>query len=115
MGVIFKSAVGLGAVYFAMFAPTVKSDEMAATASLCAAAAQSRQADEAPLRARWAAAGCVLAVSAQAQRLTAASPPPPPAAATARAKAVSGALTEADLREPWFGPTATGRKTAKRG
>ncbi len=116
MGFLFKSAVGLGSVYFFMFAPTLNRDEVSAATSLCAAAMQSRLADEAPLRAQWAAAGCVLAVSAQAQRATAI-PPPPLArlAAPARAKAASGALTEADLREPWFGPSANLRKSAKRG
>ncbi len=114
MGFIFKSAVGLGGVYFAMFAPTLNSNEVSATTSLCAAAMQSRLADEAPLRAQWAAAGCVLAVSAQAQR-AAAIPPPSFARPAAPAKGASGALTQADLREPWFGPSGNAKKSAKRG
>jgi hypothetical protein len=115
MGFIFKSAAGLGAVYFAMFAPALNSNDMAATASLCAAAAQSRLANEASLRAHWAAAGCVLAVSAQAQKGAVPPPRATPAAAPPRAKIAAGGLSDADLREPWFGPTGNPRKSAKRG
>jgi hypothetical protein len=112
MGVLFKSAIGLGAVYFAMFAPTLKSDEVAATAGQCANAARLQLAGDAALRAQWAAAGCALGVSAQAQKL---GPPAVAAPAPVRAAPKRGALSEADLREPWVGPAAPARKSAKRG
>ena len=117
MSFVFKSTIGLGAVYFAMFAPALKSSDVAPTASLCAGAVQAQFAGEADLRARWSAAGCALAISAQSQRLTA-----PLAAASkltaapAPARRPAGSLTEADLREPWFGPSAHSlRKAGRRG
>jgi hypothetical protein len=122
MGVLFKSAIGLGAVYLAMFGPALKSADVGATASLCGNAAQARLAGDESLRAQLAAAGCVVKVAAESERLAKAtalkvalparvaqpSPPPPPAP-----KVRPGTLTESDLAEPWFGPAP--RKSAKRG
>lgn len=113
MGVLLKSAVGLGAVYFAMFAPALKSDEVLATADPCVKAARLQLADATALRARWAAAGCALSVGAQAQTFVGPTLPPPERPARATPK--PGALTEADLQEPWFGPAPPTRKSSKRG
>src|SRR5947209_16701435 len=112
MGVLFKSAVGLGAVYFAMFGPALKSDEVVATAGRCANAARLQLAGDAALRANLTAAGCALAVSAQAQKL---GPPAVPAPAPAPAAPRQGALTEADLQVPWFGPAPPARKSPRQG
>ncbi len=117
MGVIFKSTIGLGVVYFAMFGTALKPGEVASTAALCASAAQAQIVGEATLHGQWAGAGCAIELGAQAERVIA-----PVAAPTGRAtpaappaKSVAGSLTENDLREPWFGPGPLQRKAAQRG
>jgi hypothetical protein len=121
MGMFLKSAVGLGVVYFAMFGPAIKPADIGPTASLCGAAAQARIAGDEGLSAQWAAAGCVMKIAAQTQRVAKApppkpAPPPPPAPpAPSAAKPASGTLTEADLTAPWFGPARPSRKSARRG
>jgi hypothetical protein len=116
MGFLFKSAIGLGAVYFAMFGQALRSDEAGSAASLCANAASERLAGDSGLGAQWRAAGCAVAVTAAVQH---ASAPPPavaaPAAPPPQAKPRSGSLTEADLAAPWFGPARIPRKAARRG
>jgi hypothetical protein len=124
MGMLLKSAIGLGAVYIAMFAPAIRSADMAPVANLgpaanlCAAAARAQLAGDASLRAQWSAAGCAVKL-VEAQRAVSAAPPkaapPPPKPAPPARKAVSGMLTEADLAEPWFGPARPLRKSAGRG
>jgi hypothetical protein len=116
MGFLFKSAIGLGAVYFAMFGQALRSDEAASTASLCANAASARLAGDSGLRAQWRAAGCAVTAASLVERapLAPVSAPrlaPPPT----RAKPRSGTLTQADLAEPWFGPARIPRKGARRG
>ena len=116
MGFILKSAVGLGVVYFAMFGPAFKDVDVAPTASLCGEAAQARIAGDASLAAQFAAAGCVVKVATEAQRIVKAAPAPaPPPPPPPVAKPAAGTLTEADLAEPWFGPARLTRKSAKRG
>jgi hypothetical protein len=110
MSFIFKSAMGLGAVYFAMFSPALKSGEIAPTAALCASAAQARVNGDASLRGQWAAAGCALRLGAETQRLIASTATPP-----LPVRSAVGSLTDDDLREPWFGPGQLQRKAAKRG
>jgi len=114
MGFLFKSAIGLGAVYFAMFGQAPRSEGVGAAASLCAGAASQRLAGDASLSAQASAAGCAVAAVSLAQQTRAAAPPlagPPPQ----QAKPHFGALTEADLAEPWFGPVRAPRKAARRG
>jgi hypothetical protein len=120
MGMFLKSAIGLGAVYIAMFAPAVRSVDVVPAANLCGAAARAQFEGDASLRAQWTAAGCAAklieaqrAVSAPAAKPAPAAPKPSPAAAPA--KPVSGTLTEADLAEPWFGPGRVMRKSGRRG
>jgi hypothetical protein len=122
MGFLFKSAIGLGAVYFAMFGPALRSDGAASTASLCASAATERLAGDSTLRAQWRTAGCAVAAAGLVQNVnlvarTSAAVPvaAPPIASPARARPRSGVLTEADLAEPWFGPARIPRKAARRG
>ena len=123
MGFLFKSAIVLGAVYFAMFGQALRSDEVGSAANLCANAASQRLAGDSSLSAQWRAAGCAVAVAAAAQHASAPAPaaaPPPrqanPGQANPRqAKPRSGTLTEADLAEPWFGPARIPRKAARRG
>jgi hypothetical protein len=100
-----------------MFGPAVRSEDFAPTANLCANAAAARLAGDPALRARWAAAGCAMALGAQTQRLTAApaaplAAVPPPRRAEPKA---AGTLTAEDLRDPWFGPTRIPRKADGRG
>jgi hypothetical protein len=121
MGMLLKSAIGLGSVYFAMFAPAIPTADVGPAANLCGAAVQARIAGDESLRAQWIAAGCAAKVIAEAQRVTSAPPPKlvilsqKPAAPPPPAKALSGTLTEADLAEPWFGPGRISRKSANRG
>ncbi len=118
MGFVFKSAIGLGAVYFAMFSSAPQALDLGPAAALCTAAAKSRLSGDG-FRAQWAAAGCgasIVSVAAKAAALPSFPPPAaPPAAPPPAAKPVAGTLTEADLREPWFGPGRLSRKGAKRG
>jgi hypothetical protein len=120
MGMLLKSAIGLGAVYFAMFAPAIWSADIGPAANLCGAAARAQLEGDATLRAQWAAAGCAVKL-AEAQRIVialppkAAPPPPPPKPAPPSPRAVSGTLTEADLAAPWFGPARSARKSGGRG
>jgi len=117
---LLKSAIGLGSVYFAMFAPAIPTADVGPAANLCGAAVQARIAGDESLRAQWIAAGCAAKVIAEAQRVTSAPAPklvvlsqkpaaPPPA------KAPSGTLTAADLAEPWFGPVRLSRKSVAGG
>jgi hypothetical protein len=123
MGFLFKSAIGLGAVYFAMFGQALRSDGAASTASLCASAATERLAGDSTLRAQWRTAGCAVAAAGLVERATPAPVAAPHAAVAApaiapppaREKPRFGALTEADLAEPWFGPARIPRKAARRG
>ena len=120
MGFLFKSAIGLGAVYFAMFSPTLRSQEVGSATSLCASAASQQLAGEAGFSAQMSATGCAAAVVTLAQRRA---PAPPakspqiklPQAHSPQAKLPAGTLTAADLAEPWFGPGRPLRKTAGRG
>jgi hypothetical protein len=119
MGFVVRSVIGLGAVYYAMFSPALKTGDLPRTAAYCASAANSQAAlrlDQA-LQARLAAAGCAISFSADAQRIAAslALPPIPPPRAPAETKAVPGSLTQADLAEPWYGPDPRARKPHKRG
>ena len=114
MGFLFKSAIGLGVVYFAMFGQAPRSDGVGAAASLCAGAAGQRLAGDSSLGAQASAAGCAVAAVRLARQTRAAAPPlaPPP---PQQAKPHVGALTEADLAAPWFGPAPARRKAARRG
>jgi len=121
-----KSAIGLGSVYIAMFAPAIRTADVRPAANLCGAAVQARIAGDESLRAQWVAAGCAARVIAEAQRVSSAPapklvvltqkpaepPPPPPAPAS---KSLTGTLTATDLAEPWFGPSRIPRKSANRG
>ena len=115
MGVLLKSAMGLGTVYVLMFAPTVDRAALDPAASLCAQAATAKVRGDATFAAQAQAARCAMALGAVAAplRLTQAEslkPPPPPQPATR-----PGALTDADRAEPWFGPGSLSRKTPRRG
>ena len=116
MGVLLKSAMGLGTVYALMFAPTVDRTAIGPAASLCAQAATSKARGDATFAAPAQAARCAMSLGAVAAplRLTQAenlSPPAPPPRPVAR----SGGLTGADLAEPWFGPGSLSRKLPHRG
>jgi hypothetical protein len=113
MGFLIKSAIGLGCVYFAMFGQTLKSADLAPTTNLCASVAKAAVAGGAALRAQWAAAGCVAALETRTQALAAPAAPPPALRTTPRSAA--GTLSDADLREPWFGPGRIPRKVERRG
>jgi len=116
MGMFLKSAIGLGSVYFAMFAPAIWSADIGPAANLCASAARARLEGDATLHAQWSAAGCAVKLAAvSAPPSKPAPPPPPPKPALPPPKAVSGTLSEADLAEPWFGPTRASRKSGARG
>jgi hypothetical protein len=125
MGVIIKSVLGLGSVYIAMFAPAASSPDVTAAAKLCTEAARSGLEDSASLRSKLALAGCGVALTQPLQRqdparpapprpaptvAVAAPPPPPSAPPSARSRMAAGTLSEADLRDPWFGPTEHARK-----
>jgi hypothetical protein len=125
MGFLFKSAVGLGVVYFAMFGQEWRGGELAPQANVCADAAKAGLAGDSGLPGKWAAAGCAVSLAEQAQKLSApmiavkplgtAKPlaaPPSPAPAQ---KTQIGTLTQADLQEPWFGPVRSPRKGGLRG
>ncbi len=112
MSFLLKSAMGLGAVYFAMFSPALKPSAIGPTAAICASAAQAGLDGDASLRGAAAAAGCALQLRAEAQRLAAPAIAPVPAPAV---KSVAGSLSEDDLREPWFGPGPLQQKAARRG
>ena len=121
---LLKSAIGLGSVYFAMFAPAIPTADVGPAANLCGAAVQARIAGDESMRAQWVAAGCAARVIAEAQRVSSApapklvvltqkpAEPPPPAPAS---KSLTGTLTATDLAEPWFGPSRIPRKSANRG
>ena len=128
MGVIFKSVLGLGSVYIAMFAPAASSPDVTAAAKLCGEAARSQIADGGSLRSQFALAGCSVALTAPLQRqeppraspprptpTVAVAAPPPPAPPSARNRTAAGTLSQADLRDPWFGPTEHARKARKPG
>jgi hypothetical protein len=124
MSFLLKSAVGLGAVYFAMFSPEPKSGELGSKETLCAIAtrAETLGGDLWAYRAQLAAAGCVVSLGEAAKRLAAslaapaaatpppAAPPPPPA----QNKPALGSLTADDLRDPWFGPDPHAHKPRNR-
>lgn len=115
MGVLLKSAMGLGTVYVLMFAPAVDRAALGPVASLCAEAATAKARGDATVTAQAQAARCALALGAVTAplRLTQAeslAPAPPP-----RPAARSGGLTDADLAEPWLGPGALSRKSPRRG
>ena len=119
MGFMLKSAIGLGAVYVAMFGQAIKPADVRPSASLCTGTVGARIAGDASLRARWSEAGCALRLAAAMQPVIApppkaAPPEPPPMPPTSRARAL-GTLSDADLAEPWFGPGKLARKTARRG
>ena len=109
MSFLFKSAIGLGCVYFAMFAPAMQSTDIA-PAKLCQSAAKASLNADAPVRAQWVAAGCAAALGAVAQNLTPAAPAP-----RSQAKRGAGTLSDDDLRAPWFGPERILRKSERRG
>ena len=126
MGLLLKSAFGLGTVYVLMFAPAVdrvalgpaaalnSATALGPVASLCAQAAAAQARGDAAFAAQALAARCALALGAisaplrmtQAESLAAA--PPRPAAR-------AGGLTGADLADPWFGPGSLSRKSPRRG
>ena len=115
MGILLKSAMGLGTVYALMFAPVVDHAALGPAASLCAQAATAKARGDATFAAQSQAARCALALGAVTAtvRLTQAeslSPPPPP-----RPAARPGNLTDADLAAPWFGPGGLSRKSPRRG
>ncbi len=118
---LLKSAIGLGSVYFARFAPAIRIADVGPAANLCGAAVQARIAGDEGLRAQWIAAGCAAKVLAEAQRVTGAPPPKlvvlsqKPAAPPPPVKALSGTLTAADLAEPWLGPGRLSRKSVTGG
>jgi hypothetical protein len=121
MGFLFKSAIGLGCVYFAMFSQALRSSDLTPTANLCAAAVKADIGGEPGLRAKFAAAGCAVALETETKRLAPPAPAarpapsPPPPASQAPAKRLSGTLTADDLRDPWFGPGRAARKASGRG
>jgi hypothetical protein len=111
MGFLFKSAIGLGVVYCAMFGQALRSDAVGPAANLCASAVGRQLAGDSSFDAQWKAAGCVAALATIRVKTapTSASAPAP------RAKPRPGTLTEADLAEPWFGPARSLRKAGGRG
>ena len=116
MGFVMRSAIGLGAVYYAMFAQAPRPAEPGATTSRCASAVASRLTGGPSFAAQMSAAGCAAALAAAAERLEAPPlQPTKPTPAASEAKAAAGTLTAADLRDPWFGPTRPAHKAAWRG
>jgi hypothetical protein len=119
MGFVVRSVIGLGAVYYAMFAPALNSGDLAKTATVCAGAVetQASRENENTLRAELATAGCAVSFGAEAQRLATSltlptvAPPAPPR----QARPASGSLTAEDLAEPWYGPDPRTRKLRSRG
>jgi hypothetical protein len=114
MGVLLKSAMGLGTVYVLMFAPVADHAALGPAASLCAQAATAKARGDVTFAAQAQAARCAMALGAVTAplRLTQAeslAPPPP------RPAARPGGLTGADLAEPWFGPGSLSRKSPRRG
>lgn len=115
MGIMLKSTIGLGTVYFLMFAPTAERPALSPVASLCAdaAAARAQGADSFASQAQTARCLMALGVVIAPLRLTQAedlAPSPPP-----RPVARPGGLTDADRAEPWFGPGSLSRKSPRRG
>jgi hypothetical protein len=120
MGFLFKSAIGLGCVYFAMFGQALRASDPAPAANLCAAAVKADLSAQPGLRAKFAAAGCAVALETETRRLAppmamARLAPSPSPAPQAPAKRLSGTLTADDLRDPWFGPGRMARKANGRG
>jgi hypothetical protein len=119
MSFLVKSVVGLGAVYAAMFAPALKSNDPDSKATLCAIAAHAPAlgGDEAGLRSQLLAAGCTISFNDAAQRLAASLSTPPAAVPppTPQTKLGAGTLTADDLREPWAGFDPRAHKPRKRG
>jgi len=116
MGIMLKSTIGLGTVYFLMFAPTAERPALGPIASLCAEAANARAQGVDTFASQAQAARCVMAlgVAAAPLRLTQAedlAPPLPPP----RHVEHTGGLTDSDLAEPWFGPGSLSRKSPRRG
>lgn len=128
MGFLLRSAIGLGAVYFAMFGQAQHAAEVASASNPCVLAANASLRGDSGVSAQWAAAGCAAKLSGHTQRIAqtlaaaaALSPPAPaPAAApaprpTPTAKPQNGTLTQADFQDPWFGPSRIQRKGGWRG
>ena len=115
MGFMLKSTIGLGTVYFLMFAPTAERPSLGPVASLCAGAASARAKAPDTFASDAQTARCLMALGVVAAplRMTQAedlAPAPPP-----RPAAQPGGLTDADLAEPWFGPGSLSRKSPHRG
>lgn len=114
MGIVLKSTIGLGTVYFLMFSPTAERPALGPVASLCAEAAAAHGSGSFAAQAQSARCLMALGVAAAPLRLTQAedlSPPPPPPRPAGR----PGGLTDSDLAEPWFGPGGLSRKSPRRG
>ena len=71
MGFLLRSAIGLGAVYFAMFGQAAHVAEVAAPSNPCVEAANASLRGDSGLGAQWAAAGCAAKISGRSQRLSA--------------------------------------------
>jgi hypothetical protein len=116
MGIVLKSTIGLGTVYFLMFfSPSAERPALGPVASVCAEAAAARAQGSDSFASEARAARCLMALNAAAAPLRmsqAETPAPPP---PARPAAKTGGLTDADLAEPWFGPAGLSRKNPRRG
>jgi len=118
MGILLKSIIGLGSVYFLMFGPTAERPTLGPVATLCgqAAAVRAHGADTLASEAQTARCLMALGVVAAPLHLTQAEnlapPPPPPPPHPVRR---GGGLTDSDLSEPWLGPGSLSRKSPRRG
>ena len=66
MGIMLKSTIGLGTVYFLMFAPTAERPALGPIASLCAEAANARAQGVDTFASQAQAARCVMALGVAA-------------------------------------------------
>ena len=95
MGFVVKSALGLGVVYAAMFGPVARVNGHYPGLGACAGLADTRLDGVIGLKEEWTAARCAIALGARDN---------PAAIALARPSPFANTLTQADLREPWYGP-----------
>jgi len=112
MGFVVKSALGLSVVYVAMFGPPPRVGAYNPKLGACAGVADTRLVGVIGLKEEWSVARCAIALGARANPAGAALTPPKLAARPAPSPFVN-TLTQADLREPWYGPMP--RKTGWRG
>jgi hypothetical protein len=118
MGILLKSTLGLGSVYFLMFAPAAERPALGPVASLCAEAAAARAHGPDSFASQAQTARCLMAlgvVTAPLRLSLAEDLAPPPPTPPSRPLARASGLTDADLAEPWFGPGSLSRKSPHRG